>query len=424
MNNNAFTMETVPLKFGWGVVGELGWDLENLGVRRALLLTDPHLKALGLIERACAAITARGIELTVYADVLCEPTDLSWEAAIAFARDGAYDGFVAIGGGSVIDTAKAVNLYTCHPEPILAYVNAPIGGGKPVPGPLKPLIAVPTTAGTGSETTSVAVLDLLDLELKAGVSDRRLRPRLAVIDPELTVTLPPAVTAACGMDILCHALESYTSLAYDQRPAAANPGLRPTYIGANPVADIWAGKAIEIGAKFLPRAFHDGSDREARSQLMLAATFAGMGFGNAGVHLPHAMSYPIAGMVRDFVPDGFPDRKVQVPHGMSVALGTPASFRFIGGRAGEKSHAAYALLGGDAGSIPVDESGAAIGAWVATLMRELKMPNGLAALGFVDADVATLAKGCHDQQRLLVNSPVPVTMADLEAVFRDAMIAW
>ena len=424
MNNNAFTMETVPLKYGWGVIGELGWDLQALGVSRVLVMTDPHLAALGLLERALEAIRTQGIEPIVYADVLCEPTDRSWQQAIDHARDIEFDGIVAIGGGSVIDTAKAVNLYTTYPESILAYVNKPIGGGKPVPGPLKPLVAVPTTAGTGSETTSVAVLDLLDLELKAGISHRLLRPRLAVIDPELTLTLPPAVTAACGMDILCHALESYTSLPFDQRPMPEDPSQRPPYVGANPVADIWAGRAIEIGAEYLPRAYSDGSDVDARSQLMLAATFAGMGFGNAGVHMPHAMSYPIAGMVKEFVPTGFPDDKVQVPHGMSVALGTPASFRFIGGRAGEKTRAAYGLLGGDPASITVDEAGAAVAERIADIMQQLEMPNGLAALGFGGDDVPGLAKGCHEQQRLLVNTPVPVTVADLEGVFHDAMSIW
>ena len=424
MHNNAFTMETVPLKYGWGVIAELGWDLEALGVKRVLVLSDPHLVGLGLLERALGAIRERGIDPVVYGDVLCEPTDRSWQQAIDFAQEETFDGLVAIGGGSVIDTAKAVNLYTTYPEPILAYVNKPVGEGKPVPGPLKPLVAIPTTAGTGSETTSVAVLDLLDLELKAGISHRLLRPRLAMIDPELTLTLPPAVTAACGMDILCHALESYTSLPFDRRPMPENPAQRPPYVGANPVADIWAGRAIEIGAQFLPRAYREPGDVEARSELMLAATFAGMGFGNAGVHLPHAMSYPIAGMVKDFVPAGFPDDKVQVPHGMSVALGTPASFRFIGGRAGEKTRAAFGLLGGDPASISVDEAGAAVGERIAEIMQQLEMPNGLAALGFTDADVPALAKGCHEQQRLLVNSPVPVELADLEAIFRDAMTIW
>jgi alcohol dehydrogenase class IV len=136
------------------------------------------------------------------------------------------------------------------------------------------------------------------------------------------------------------------------------------------------------------------------------------------------MSYPIAGMVKGFVPEGFPDDKVQVPHGMSVALGTPASFRFIGGRAGDKTRAAYGLLGGDADAINADEAGNAVGERIAGIMRELEMPNGLAALGFGDDDVPGLAKGCFEQQRLLVNSPVEVAVDDLEGIFRDAMTIW
>lgn len=424
MNNTVFTMETVPLKFGWGAVDELGYDLETLGVRRVLLLTDPHLHAIGLDERPLAAIRARGIDVTLFAEVRAEPTDISWQAAIEFARDGNFDGFVALGGGSVIDTAKAVNLYTTYPAELTAYINKPTGEGRPVPGPLKPLVAIPTTAGTGSETTAVAVLDLLEKRVKAGISHRFLRPRLAVIDPQLSLSMPRGVTAASGMDILCHALESYTTLPFDQRSAPENPGLRPPYVGANPVSDLWAGKAIEMGTRYLPRAFADGSDQEARTQLMLAATYAGMGFGNAGVHLPHSMSYPIAGMVRDFVPDGFPGDEVQVPHGMSVALGTPASFRFIGGRGADKSLGALALMGVDTRDVAPAEAGNALAERVTELMRALEMPNGLAAVGFGEADVPALARGCAEQQRLLVNAPVPVGLADLEALFRDSMTLW
>jgi len=425
MNNTVFTMETVPLKFGWGVIDELGYDLEALGARRVLLLTDPYLHELGLTERPMAAIRGRGIDVTLYAEARAEPTDISWQAAIDFAlQEGEFDAFVALGGGSAIDTAKAVNLYTTHPAELTAYINKPTGEGRPVPGPLKPLIAIPTTAGTGSETTAVAVLDLLEKRVKTGISHRLLRPRLAIIDPELSMTMPRGVTAASGMDILCHALESYTSLPYDERPAPENPGLRPPYVGANPVADMWAGKAIEMGTRYLPRAFADGNDKEARTQLMLAATYAGMGFGNAGVHLPHAMSYPIAGMVRDFVPDDFPGNEVQVPHGMSVALGTPATFRFIGGRCPDKTLGALALMGVDTAGIAPEEAGNALADRVTALMRELGMPNGLSAVGYTEADIPALARGCAEQQRLLVGAPVPVNMTDIEALFRDSMTLW
>src|SRR5262245_45538688 len=150
---------------------------------------------------------------------------------------------VAVGGGSSIDTAKAVNLLTTHPGELLDFVTPPIGAGKAPRLPLKPLIAVPTTAGTGSESTTICVVDLLDLRLKAGVSHPALRPALAVVDPRVTLSLPPQVTAASGMDVLSHALESYTSVRFDARPAPDDPARRPAFCGANPVSDIWCADA-------------------------------------------------------------------------------------------------------------------------------------------------------------------------------------
>jgi hypothetical protein len=200
-----------------------------------------------------------------------------------------------VGGGSAIDTGKAVNLLTCHPAPLLDYVNKPVGGGRPVPGPLKPLIAMPTTAGTGSETTAVLVTHVVDQHVKAGVSNRLLRPTLGVVDPLNTVTASPEVTAAAGADILTHAIESYTTRPYDARPKHHPPD-RPAYIGANPASDVWCEKAIELVGRYLRRAVLNGMDLEARTHLALAANYAGIGFGNAGVHLPHAVAYPIAGL--------------------------------------------------------------------------------------------------------------------------------
>ncbi|ROR35184.1 hydroxyacid-oxoacid transhydrogenase [Inmirania thermothiophila] len=422
--NRVFTMETVPLKFGWGALDEIGHDLAALGLRRVLLLTDPGVAAAGHAERVAERARTCGVEVVVWDGVRSEPTDASWREAIAFAREGAWDGFIGLGGGSAIDTAKAVNLYTTHPADLMAYINRPLGDGRPVPGPLKPLVAIPTTAGTGSETTSVAVLDLLERKVKTGVSHRHLRPRLAVVDPQTTLTLPPAVTASCGLDVLCHALESYTSLPYDRRPAPADPAQRPAYVGANPVSDLWAAEAIRLGARWLARAYHEPGDREARTRLMLAATYAGMGFGNAGVHLPHAMSYPIAGLVRGFRPRGWPGEGPLVPHGISVALGTPASFRHLGPHAPERTREALRHLGGDAGAVAPEEAGAALAEWMTALLRELELPNGLAEVGYTAADIPALVEGTLAQQRLLVNAPVAVDAALLEAVFRDSLRLW
>ena len=290
-----FTMDTSSIKFGPGATGEIGNDLQRLGVRRALVLTDPGLADSEPVAVVQAALRREGIDHTLFSDVRIEPTDGSFQKAIRVATEGNFDGYVAVGGGSTIDTAKAANLYATYPAEFLAYVNPPIGEGQPVPGPVKPLIAVPTTAGTGSETTGVAIFDLVAMHAKTGIAHRALRPALGIVDPDNTRTLPPMVAACSGLDVLSHALESYTALPYGQRPAPEAPHLRPAYQGANPISDIWAAEAISRVTTHLRRAVADPSDDEARGAMLMAAAFAGIGFGNAGVHLPHGMSYPVSG---------------------------------------------------------------------------------------------------------------------------------
>ena len=209
---------------------------------------------------------------------------------------------------------------------------------------------MPTTAGTGSETTAVAVTHVVAQHAKAGVSHRLLRPALGVVDPLNTLTVPPEVTAAAGADILTHAIESYTTRPYDARPKHHPPD-RPAYIGANPASDVWCEKAIEYVGRYLRRAVLNGMDLEARTHLALAANYAGIGFGNAGVHLPHAVAYPIAGLVRDYRPAGYPGGHPLVPHGMSVILTAPAAFRFTYPTAPERHLRAAELLG-----VPVRDS--------------------------------------------------------------------
>ena len=237
----------------------------------------------------------------LYRDVRVEPTDESFLDAITFARTRPFDAFVAVGGGSTLDTAKAVNLYTTYPPAeFLDYVNPPIGKGLPVPGPLKPLMAIPTTAGTGSETTGVAIFDLQRLHAKTGIANRRLKPTLGYLDPENTRTVPPQVAASTGLDILSHAVESFTAAPFTNRPHPGRPALRPAYQGSNPISDIWALEAMRIVSNYLVRAVDDPSDDEARANMLLAASYAGLGFGNAGVHLPHGMSYAVSGNVKSY----------------------------------------------------------------------------------------------------------------------------
>ncbi len=418
-----FVMEMSPIKFGLGAMEEIGFDAARLGLAKALIFTDRNLAAAGLPDRVRGLLEEQGIKAEVYDGVEVEPTDRSMEEAAEYARTKEFDGLIAVGGGSTIDTCKAANLLTCHPAPLLDYLNKPVGKGVPVPGPLKPLIAVPTTAGTGSETTAVAVTHVLDQNIKAGVSHRLLRPTLGVVDPLNTLTVPPEVTAAAGADILTHAIESYTTRPYNAR-AKHHPPDRPAYIGANPASDVWCEKAMEHVARYLRRAVLNGLDLEARVNLALAANYAGIGFGNAGVHIPHALAYPIAGLVRDYVPSGYRTRHAMVPHGMAVILTAPAAFRFTYATAPDRHLRAAALMGAPVEGLGERERREALPGALIALMRDTGIPNGLTAVGYGEHDIPALVEGTLRQPRLLAGAPRPVGAADLEWILRDSMQYW
>ncbi len=425
MRDAIFEMATSNLRCGAGATAEVGMDLADMGIKNALVVTDPFLSQSAPVQTALESLERERVRFALFDRARVEPTDASFKEAIAFAREGGFDGFVAVGGGSSMDTAKAANLYSTHPPAdFLDYVNAPIGKGLPVPGPLKPLIAIPTTAGTGSETTGVAIFDLVELKAKTGIAHRRLKPLLGIIDPDNTRTLPPAVAACTGLDVLSHAIESYTALPYDQRPRPERPLLRPAYQGANPISDIWALQALRMVARYLPRAVEDPGDDEARAQMLLAASFAGMGFGNAGVHLPHGMSYPVAGMVRDFVPAGYPGKHPLVPHGMAVILNAPAVFRFTAPASPERHLQTAAALGADTSCARPEDAGQILADWLIGLMQKLHMPSGLRAIGYTEADIPALVQGTLPQHRVTKLSPRPFGEAELAALFEKAMVYW
>jgi len=421
-----FTWGAPPLKFGAGATDEIGDDVARLGLRRVLVLTDPRVAATGLAARIGEALTASGVDHIIYDQVRCEPTDESLRAAVVAAGElGAgreWDGFVAVGGGSVIDTAKAVNLLLTSGGDVMDYVNQPVGQGKPPARPPRPLVAVPTTAGTGSESTPVCVLDILGLHIKTGISHPSLRPVLAVVDPLVTVSLPPEVTASAGMDIVCHALESYTARPYTARPRRA-PAARVAYNGSNPISDVWAERSLVLMARSFRRAVERGDDLTARSDMMLAATFAGMGFGNAGVHIPHACGYAIAALVRDYRPAGYPDDEPMVPHGQSVSLTAPASFRFTFPTDPDRHLRAASLLG-TGHATPDGDAIDRLPAVLAALMRDIGIPRGVEEVGYGGDDVSGLVEGALVQQRLLGVAPGPVTGDDLAAIFRGSLRNW
>ncbi len=419
-----FTMDTSSIKFGPGATAEVGFDMKRLGARRVMVVTDPRLAASEPVAIALDSLRREGLEADLYNRVRVEPTDASFKDAIQYAVEGRFDGFVAVGGGSSMDTAKAANLYATYPADFLTYVNAPIGRAQPVPGPLKPLIAIPTTAGTGSETTGVAIFDLTEMHAKTGIAHRALRPSMGIVDPHNTRTLPRMVAASSGLDVLSHALESYTALPYAERPAPQQPALRPAYQGANPISDIWAERAIEMVARYLVRATDDPADDEARENMLLAATYAGIGFGNAGVHLPHGMSYAVAGMVRDYIPADYPRDHPIVPHGLAVILNAPAVFRYTARANPERHLRAAALLGADVSNAGPEDAGEVLAAQLIALMRRVGLPNGLAAVGYGPGDVDGLVAGTLPQHRVTKLSPRPAGEAELRDLFLAAMTYW
>lgn len=422
--DTAFSVDVSAITFGPGCLAEAGDHALNLGLNRIALFTDPVLASLEHVAVVRESLLRAGLDVVVYHDVKVEPTDAAFMDAARFAMDGRFDGYISVGGGSVIDTAKAANLYASHPAALAAYVNAPLGDGQAVPGPLKPHIACPTTCGTGSECTGIAIFDWVDKGVKTGIVSRRLRPTLALIDPLTTYTLPASVVAASGFDVLSHALESYTALPHTQRARPERPSLRPMSQGANPWSDFGCEKALRLTGEYLERAVRDASDREARDAMMWAATLAGIAFGNAGVHLPHGMAYAVAGGVREFRAPGYPQQDPMVPHGMSVIVNAPSVFRYTAYACPRRHLDAAAWLGADTGGAGADDAGELLAQRLVTLMQSCGIPNGVGGVGYHADDIATLTAGAWAQQRLIRNAPRAVDEGALAALFHGALSYW
>ncbi len=420
-SETAFTIDASRIAFGAGVLDELGDHVRALGGSRVALFTDRTLALTEHVARARQALIRAGLDVALYDSVRVEPTDESFRDAARFAADGHFDAYVSVGGGSVIDTCKAAILYATYPADFLTYVNKPVGGGVAVPGPLPPHVACPTTCGTGSETTGIAVCDVLALKAKTGIASPRLRPHLALVDADCTRTLPASVVAASGFDVLCHAVESYTARPYTTRARAERPGLRPMSQGANPWSDLGSLEALRLAGRFLVRAVNDATDEEARAGLAWAATLAGVAFGNAGVHLPHGMAYAVAGLVRDFRMRAYPDDEPLVPHGVSVVVSAPSAFRFTAPACPSRHLDAAACLGADVRGAAPEDAGEVIASAILAMMRATGIPDGLTGVGYDERDIGALVDGSIVQERLLANAPRPVDRDSLAGVFRGAL---
>ena len=423
-SDRGFTVGMPTFTFGAGVLAEAGDNARELGLKRVALFTDERLRSGEYVATVRASLAAAGVDATPYSDVRIEPDDASFLDAARFAADGRFDGYVSVGGGSVIDTCKAANLYASHPAEFMTYVNAPIGAGQKVPGPVKPHIACPTTAGTGSETTGIAILTLRSINAKTGIISRRLIPDVALIDPQVTASLPKNAVAATGFDCMSHALEALTARVYPRRLNPAKGVARPVSQGANPFSDMLATEALTSVGKFLVRAVNDASDVEARTEMMYAAMLAGIAFNASGCHLPHGLSYAVSGLAKDWHVDGYPEGRTLVPHGMAVVLNNPSVWRYTAPCCPERHLHGARCLGADARDAKTEDAGELLAGRVIELMRATAMPNGLAALGFDATHLDALATGAEPQYRVIRNAPKDVSRDDLESLFRAAMRYW
>ncbi len=421
----AFTVEMPRVTFGRGVLTEVGPRARAWGIKRAALYTDAYLKDSAHIARVRASLAEAGIDVALFTEVRIEPSDRSVQAAADFFRTGNFDGAISVGGGSVIDTAKCALLYAQYPASFESYFAPPVGAGQPVPGPLKPHVACPTTSGTGSEVTGLSVILFESLNTKFVFGSRYMLPDEAVIDPACIDTLPPMVVASTGFDLLSHAIECYTARAYTRWAKVDAPGARPMIQGANPWSDLHAREALRIVGQYLQRGVADSSDHEARDNLSWAATLAGMAFGNSGTHLPHALSYAVSQFARDFQPADYPRHdSAFVPHGISVILNSPSVFRYTADAAPARYLEAAQCLATEVRDAAPEDAGEVVAGRIIELMKATGIPNGLGDVGLTRNDAPALAESAMRQRRAIGNAPRDTVQTDLQTIFERAVRYW
>lgn len=421
---NTFTVAMPKLTFGRGALHDTGARAAEMGIKRIALITDGVLESGPLVAIVKESMQLAGIETIVFSDIRIEPDDDTIMRAAKFLIDTKADGVVSVGGGSVIDTAKAALLIERHGGNIREYFAPPIGDGKSVPGPVAPHIACATTSGTGSECTSISVIRVNEFNTKFVIASPWLLPDRAIVDPSCCDSLPANVVASTGFDLLCHALECYTAQAYTKHLAIKDPAARQLIQGANPFSDLSAREALTIAGKYLARGVADNTDHEARDQLMWGASLAGIAFGNSGTHLPHAMSYGVTHLMTDITTTGYPVASPFIPHGISVIVSAPAIFKYTAEAQTERHMQGAALLGADNKGATPDDAGEVLSKRLIELMRATDMPNGLGGIGFGSDHVKALAESSFRQKRAIANAPRESNLTDLENMYSGALSYW
>ncbi|MFB6206795.1 MAG: hydroxyacid-oxoacid transhydrogenase [Haloglomus sp.] len=395
------------VSFGPGAATELGAELDSLGASSVLFVSDSGVIEAGIVSSLTDALPD-SIDSTVADPIEPEPDVDVFRRTLEAARSTMPDAVVGVGGGSSMDVAKTVGALVEADADPLEFVAPPIGGGAPVPQTGRPTVCVPTTAGTGAETSPVVVVSLPERDTKAGISSPELCPELALLDPELTVTLPSAQTASSGMDALAQAIEAYTVRRYDQKPRADGPSDRPDYGGSTPLTDSLALQAIGLVAGNIRQAVGNGRDLDARGEMLLGSHLAGLAYTNAGVTVNHAMAMAIGG-------------ELDSPHGVTVATLLPASLRYNATVSPERHARVAEALGVDLTGLGRMERAEAAADAVDRLLDDLGLPDGLAALGATEDDVPRLAEKTLDLERLTACNPREVTRDDVESMIEQSL---
>jgi alcohol dehydrogenase len=388
------------LVFGRNAAGQLGDIAGRLGARKVLIATDTILEKAGLLDRVRRPLAEAGVAVEVFNGGEPEPSMRAADACIAVGRRCQPDAVLGLGGGSNMDLAKITAAVLSHGGAPRDYV-----GDDKLPGPIRPLLCVPTTAGTGSEVSAASVLTDTDNHIKVGILSNHLRPKVALVDPLLTLTCPPKVTADSGIDALTHAIEAYTAV--DNATFPLPVGERTVYQGRHPMADCLAEKAIALIGAHLRRAVADGTDVEAREGMALGATLAGLAFSNVGVAVVHALEYPVGGATH-------------CSHGAGNGLLLPFVMRF-NLPARRKEFATIArLLGENVAGLDEQQAAEKAVTAVERLRRDIGIPQRLSELGVREQQLRPFAEKAFTIKRILRVNPRPVTADDLEAILRSA----